>query len=135
MSGEIEKVHSFDDYSVTLSVYLPMNDRAYSLSVPASLHAFGGPDKVKYNKNLDATADGDSCIGCVLCGKKTNSRYLVDGGFFVMLSNVGEYITAEEYNDMDDLGLYPIGSDCLKKLKLKPFGVPIYDGKGKKVSK
>jgi len=51
------------------------------------------------------------------------------------MSNVGVYITKEEYAQQerdceargacsDDLGEYPIGSDCTKKLKAA--GVPVY---------
>ena len=54
----------------------------------------------------------------------------------MLLTNVGEYTTIEEMNENDklvearggcpdDLGYYPVGSDCARKLKAA--GVMIYD--------
>lgn len=99
-----------------------MNARTYSVVTPAHLRAFGG--NPSYRKNQDAAKHEGSSLDesccCVLCGKAAFTS-----GLSVMLSNVGEYITKEEHNDSDDLGYYPVGSDCAKKLKAA--GIPIYE--------
>ncbi len=101
-----------------------MNDRVYSLTCPPGLAPFGRENgHPNYKKNSNAARHNgfplDTSHCCVVCGKKA-----VDTLTYVMLSNVGEYITEAEYNDSDDLGLYPVGSDCAKKLK--SAGIPLY---------
>lgn len=106
--------------------------RTYSIVVPENLRAFSG--NPNYRKNQESArhqghyVDQTEC--CVLCGRKA-----IGGNTFVILSNVSEYITKEESAAFDadcaarggcsdDLGYYPVGSDCAKKLK--SAGVPIY---------
>jgi len=125
-----------------------MNTRK-TTSVPAHLKAFTG--NPNYRKNQEAArhnsvrdnyvvgryASETEC--CALCGKKAL------GSQHVLLTNVGEYTTIEEMDENDkavearggcpdDLGYYPVGSDCAKKLKAA--GVMIYDcfgyGRGEK---
>lgn len=101
-----------------------MNTKRNTVSVPSNLAAFSG----SYQKNV-ATAVDDTCC-CILCGKNAGK-----GGLFVYLTSGGEYSTMEEAAEyekvieglggcLDDLGLYPVGSDCAKKLKLA--GVKLY---------
>jgi len=101
-----------------------MTERSYSLVSPPGLAPFGRESgNPNYKQNQDRARhnghylDASNC--CAVCGKKA-----LGGDTFVMLSNVGEYITEAEYNDSDDLGLYPVGSDCAKKLK--KAGIPVY---------
>lgn len=95
-----------------------------TVTVPSNLAAFS------YNKTTPDLG-GDETTCCVLCGRNAGQ-----GGRFVYLTNLGEYTTVEEaaQNDKvveerggcpDDLGLYPVGSDCAKKLK--QAGVTIYN--------
>lgn len=103
-----------------------------TVQVPANLKAFKGAN---YRKNQEAARHNghyvDETCCCVLCGKKA-----IGGGTFVLLTNVGEYTTKEEMAEHeklvearggspDDLGLYPVGFDCAKKLKAA--GVTIYN--------
>jgi hypothetical protein len=101
-----------------------MTTRTYSLKCPPGLAAFGGPNgHPNYRRNQDAARHNghylDTSDCCVICGRKA-----IPSKFSVMLSNVGEYITEAEHNDSDDLGLYPVGSDCAKLLK--KAGIPVY---------
>lgn len=110
------------------------SDKRNTVQVPANLTAFTGHPS--YRKNQEAArhnghyVDESGC--CVLCGKKA-----IGGGLFVLLTNVGEYTTKEEMAEHekvvaarggcpDDLGLYPVGGDCARKLK--KAGVTIYNG-------
>ncbi len=99
-----------------------MSERAYSLVCPPGLHAFGGPNgHANYDENQGKARHAGRPVGpedcCVLCGKKA-----LGGGIFVLLCSVGEYITEAELAE-DDLGCYPVGSDCAKKLKAA--GLPV----------
>lgn len=100
-------------------------ERSYSVTTPAHLKAFGGNPNYRKNQSQAKSPEGylldESCC-CVLCGKAAYTS-----GLSVMLSNVGLYITPEEHNDSDDLGYYPVGSDCAKKLKAA--GIPVYEEK------
>jgi hypothetical protein len=101
-----------------------MNARTYSVVTPAHLKPFGGNPNYRKNQERAKSKGGhplDASSCCVLCGKKA-----YESGLSVMLSNVGLYITPEEHNDSDDLGYYPVGSDCAKKLKAA--GIPVYEG-------
>lgn len=103
------------------------------ISVPKNLEAFTGHPNYEANQSA-ARHEGryvDSTHCCVLCGKKA-----IGGKTFVALTNVGEYTTKEEMAEHDaiviankgcpdDLGLYPVGSDCMKVLV--KAGVTIYD--------
>lgn len=90
--------------------------------VPAHIAALGGhptywqTQEKQTHKGLPV--EPNHC--CVLCGRKAlgNKR-------FVMLTNIGEYTFKEEPSECDDLGLYPIGSECLKVVTAA--GVPVYD--------
>ncbi len=100
-----------------------MSTRTYSIACPPGLHAFGGPNgHPDYEKNQNAARHNGHYVCqtqcCVICGRKA-----LGGHIFAMLSNVGEYITPAEHNDSDDLGMYPVGSDCAAKLILA--GVPL----------
>lgn len=106
--------------------------RTYSITVPANLQAFTGNPNYRKHQNA-ARHEGhyvDETQCCALCGKKALNQET-----YVLLSNVGNYITSEEAlafekdaeargGCSDDLGYYPVGSDCAKKLKAA--GVPIY---------
>lgn len=94
-----------------------MSERIYSVVTPAHLHAFGGHPNYRVNQKK-AGRDPSDC--CALCGKAC-----LKTAAYVMLSNVGEYITAEENNNSDDLGLYPVGSNCMRLLK--QAGIPVYN--------
>lgn len=93
------------------------------------LAAFGGHPKYRENESK-AKHNGiplDSTHCCALCGKKA-----MGGKTFVALTNMGEYTTKEEMAEHwgdtsggDDLGLYPVGADCMKKLV--KAGVTVYD--------
>jgi hypothetical protein len=104
-----------------------MATRTYSLVTPPELRAFSG--NPNYEKNLAKAGvylDQTQC--CCVCGKRAK------GGLGVYLSNVGEYITEAEFLAFeiecearnacsDDLGVYPVGADCARKLRA--CGVPI----------
>lgn len=107
-------------------------DRTYSVVTPAHLRAFRG--NPNYRKNQERARYNGSPIDesrcCVLCGKASF------GTTYVLLSNMGEYITLEESRaheascekrglNSDDLGYYPVGSDCAKTLK--SAGIPVYE--------
>lgn len=92
------------------------------LTVPSNLVAFMGNPNYRTNQEA-ARHEGfpvDECDCCVLCGKKA-----VQSGMYVYLTGRGEYTKAGEGEKNDDLGLYPVGSDCAKKLK--KAGVTLYD--------
>lgn len=106
--------------------------RSYSIVTPANLRAFTGhpgyeanQKKARHNGHY---VDQTSC--CAYCGKKA-----IESDLSVLLSNVGEYITKEEADAFeiecaarggspDDLGYYPVGSDCARKLRAA--GIPVY---------
>jgi hypothetical protein len=98
--------------------------RVYSIACPPGLHPFGRENgHPRYRENQERARDKrgyalDTIDCCVVCGKGT-----VGGSTFVLLSDVGEYITAAEHRENGDLGEYPVGSDCARKLKAA--GVPI----------
>jgi hypothetical protein len=104
--------------------------RVYSVATPAHLKAFGGNPDYKANQAKAKSKQGypvSTTQCCVLCGKKAR------GDLSAMLSNMGLYITKEEYNNSDDLGYYPVGSDCAKKLKaadIPVYKTPFYKGQG-----
>jgi hypothetical protein len=105
-----------------------MKTRTYSIVTPTHLRAFGGNPSYRKNQAKAKSKGGfplDESACCVLCGKRA-----YQSGLSVMLSNVGEYITKEEHNDSDDLGYYPVGSDCAKKLATA--GIPVYDNDGRR---
>ena len=86
------------------------------ITVAPDLRAFSS---LKYQENQrkaarNRAADTTDC--CVVCGRMANSE-------FVVLSDGGEYITPEEYRDTD-LGYYPVGPDCARKLRKE--GVPTF---------
>jgi hypothetical protein len=84
------------------------------LESPVELAPFGRGN-INYHRNLESTgrkdpgADQTTC--CVVCGRKTNNNRR-----YVCLTDGGEYIAKENLTD-DDLGFYPVGSDCAKKLQ------------------
>lgn len=91
------------------------------IAVPPHLAPHGGHPDYHTNESK-ATHKGipvDQTGCCALCGKKA-----LGGKTFVALTDMTEYTTKEELHDCD-LGLYPIGSDCMKKLS--KVGVTIYD--------
>ncbi len=86
--------------------------------VPGIFGRNDGHPKYKANQlktNLDVT----QC--CAYCGKVVKEGH---GKYFLFLNNSCEVITKEEGTDYD-LGLYPIGSECLKKFR--EAGVKIYN--------
>lgn len=108
-----------------------MENRVYTLVCPAGCQPFGGVNgHPNYRTNQDRTGrDPSEC--CVVCGKRAT------GNLYVYLSNVSEYITEAEYVAQedacnargacsDDLGMYPVGSDCAKKLRAA--GIPLVRG-------
>ena len=74
-----------------------------------------------YEKNVAASpkAHGDTTACCCYCGKFTGTDKQ-----FAFLANVGIFIDIKDDNGMDDLGMYPVGSDCAKLLK--KHGVKLY---------
>lgn len=77
-----------------------------------------------YKANVEKPVKGinvDATCRCVYCGKFVKSEK-----FFVFLSNDAQVITKEQGNGIDDLGLYPVGSDCAKLAK--NAGHKLYDG-------
>jgi hypothetical protein len=56
---------------------------------------------------------------CAYCGKLA-----ISGTHFGIFTDGGEWTTAEEMKD-HDLGYYPLGSDCARRLKKV---VPVYGG-------
>lgn len=67
-------------------------------------------------------ADPTNC--CCYCGKLVKDA---QGKTFLLLSGGGDVITQAEYRD-GDLGLYPIGSDCLKKARAAGYKAFNWDG-------
>lgn len=94
--------------------------RSYSVKTPASLKPFGGNPAYKANMSKAMHKGLPVCQTscCVLCGKKALSQKL-----FVLLSTDNVYVTQAELSD-DDLGEYPVGSDCAKTLKAA--GIPVF---------
>lgn len=97
-----------------------METRTFSVKTPDHLRAFRG--NPNYQANADKAmhkgfpVDTDCC--CVLCG-----RVAVGGKHYVLLASTSEYVTREELSDFD-LGEYPVGSDCAKKLVAA--GIPVF---------
>jgi hypothetical protein len=81
--------------------------------------------RANQSKAMGRTGDGfrfyaDATLCCAYCG-----RYTGNGTLYVFLTCLGEFSESEYHTDaMDFLGMYPVGSDCAKKLKAA--GVPIY---------
>lgn len=90
------------------------------MKTPADLKAFGG--NPSYHDNLNRAHHKGMALCqtdcCVLCGKKALGRKT-----YVLLTDMGEYTTREALTEYD-LGEYPVGSDCAKKLKAA--GVTVY---------
>jgi len=90
-------------------------------------HAGGHP---KYRENTNKVYNGrnvDPSDCCVYCGK-----YATSTKTYVYLTGYGEII--ENPGDAagnDDLGFYPVGSDCAKRA-LKA-GFPVYDAEFRRV--
>lgn len=64
---------------------------------------------------------------CCYCGKKA-----LNGNIFAYLTNLGEFARMEDRPALnDDLGLYPVGSDCAKRLK--KAGVTLYNAQNEKI--
>ncbi len=77
-----------------------------------------------YKRNLNATVDREPSCACAYCG-----RYTGQGTLFVFLTNVGDFDRYEDHPDnMDHLGLYPVGAGCARLLKMD--GISIYDWEG-----
>ena len=62
----------------------------------------------------------DQTVCCAYCG-----RYCKNPTIFAFLANVSEFMDAKDDNGMDDLGFFPVGSDCAKLLR--KHDVPLYD--------
>lgn len=60
---------------------------------------------------------------CVYCGKHSGSTKT-----FVFLSNDSRVITKQEGNGIDDLSLYPVGSDCAKLARKAGHTLYNWDG-------
>ena len=99
-----------------------------TVNVPPELKAFSGPRRDR-NIYLASLKDVNDSECCAICGKPAK------GGKFVYLTDDGCYTTAEEGQEHDalvvadggspdDLGLYPVGADCARKLK--SAGVTLY---------
>jgi len=99
-----------------------MTTRTLSLTAPESLQPFGRGNP-NYHRTQEAQrhqgmyVDQTEC--CCVCGKKAFGK----SRQFVYLTDLSQYITKEECQD-HDLGMYPVGSDCAKKLN--KAGVPTY---------
>jgi len=92
---------------------------------------FGQPGgHPNYRENTNKVYDGhyvDMSDCCVYCG-----RYAPSAKTFVYLTGHGDII--ENPGDAagnDDLGFYPVGSDCAKRA-LKA-GLPVYDAENQRV--
>ena len=93
-----------------------MSQRTFSVTCPAGLRPFGGVNgHPGYQANQERAKhkgfplDPSHC--CVICGKAA-----VASAFAVRLADTGEYVTEAEMRETD-LGFYPVGSDCAKKLR------------------
>lgn len=97
-----------------------MSARTFSVQTPSHLRAFSGNPDYRTNQGKAIHKGIPVCQTqcCVLCGKKS-----LGGKLYVLLASTCEYVTREEL-DEDDLGEYPIGSDCAKKLKAA--GIPVF---------
>lgn len=81
-------------------------------------------EKAYRTKPLDADnrRDPNTNLWCVKCHKdldpKKNYRYvhIVDGGHVVLHAEDEEIYNSRENPKNDDLGSFPIGNDCAKKL-------------------
>lgn len=82
-----------------------------------------------YEANLAKTPHQDQTAACCFCGKNTGH-----GRVFAYLLDVGDFAKKEDYAHLADdtnLGFYPVGSDCARKLKAA--GIAIYTWEGKRV--
>lgn len=84
--------------------------------------------KIPTNDNYFEMTEKFPCKGdaqsCVVCGRPClNSKYMVwvhNGGIDAVTAKEGEALN-EEGSD-GDLGMHPVGSDCLKRHpELKPY--------------
>lgn len=96
-----------------------MSTRIYSIQVPANLAPLSNDCRAKMNSQTVGGLPVDESCCCVLCGKYLPNKKPA----FVLLSNETKYVTEAELTD-HDLGTFPVGSDCAKKLK--KAGVSIY---------
>lgn len=76
----------------------------------------------RYEQNFQGETKGESLGPCVICGKAIKAP----GKYFVHVMNGGDSVcTSDEdfyVDDAGDLGLQPIGSDCLRRHpELKPY--------------
>lgn len=96
-----------------------MEKRIFSVQAPKALEALSDKWRETVSKQRDKNGmyvDEGCC--CVLCGKKA-----FGAPEYVLLSDTSRYVTKEELTD-NDLGMFPVGSDCAKKLK--KAGIPVY---------
>lgn len=91
-------------------------------------HGEGSHPKYRENmtKAMGTTKSGlrfnaDATLCCCYCG-----RYTGTGRLYVYLLSTSEFSESEHFkgDDGDNLCMYPVGSDCAKKLKA--HGVPLY---------
>ncbi len=83
----------------------------------------------RYEANLERTPYADQTHACCYCGKFTGSA----SATYAYLLSTSEFSELEYFQTVGDdcnLGFYPVGSDCAKKLKAA--GVPLYDFEGKR---
>lgn len=79
------------------------------------------PFNPDFNEQFDRSSKNGEFLPCVVCGRMCkNPRYLthVHGGFSVLVTED----EAKTMNEGADMGMFPIGSDCLKKHpELRPY--------------
>ena len=95
-----------------------MTTRTFSIDTPEAVRPFSK----KWRTNVDkASHNGyplDEGHCCVLCGRKA-----LNATSFVLIADCGNYVTKDEVQEYD-LGMFPVGSDCLKAFK--KAGIPTY---------
>lgn len=74
------------------------------------------PYHPRYTTNFQGVTKGDELGPCVVCGKAVKAP----GVYFVHAVEGGGYVCtpdedAARFGRSDDLGLQPIGSDCVRK--------------------
>ncbi len=80
-----------------------------------TIKPFSGPC---YEKNSDRCKDGET--PCALCGKackgdERDAVHVIEGG--AEFATQAQHEGAEAINDAGDMGEWPVGSSCAKKLR------------------
>jgi hypothetical protein len=76
----------------------------------------------------DRTPNPKNASHCIICGRPVVDRkwevWIHKGGGFAVTQQEGEILNATGESNAD-LGMHPVGSDCLRKhSELKPYAMP-----------